>query len=406
MQKKGAVLLHYTCLFVSLQSRKHNIMRRFFSLLLLLSYLPLAAQQTYRARVVDAESGEAVPCVRVTPASSAETYTNLEGGFSLGTKGDVLRLTKEGYETMEVTVADTEKQNIRMQPLIYTPTSMTEEEVERMVYKMAFRMHQAYKKDKAAKPFCYRSLIHSQGRSYLSEGIIRALSANNLRRMDYVSRTFYNEVEEETSGEEPLYLHRTNINDVLQLGPMMQVAPNWKWQERPFIIIDRTPNIRKRYALTCETRQDGDGKTMYRVRMQPRKAPVKRPPDKPGMETILMPAPTYLMAESYPGKIAGTLYLDAKHRPTAFEGDVEELQILTHEGWVPATCHVSIVYSTRGGRTMVEHISGTLAYGDTSSHAMMSHLDKAKAGDEEDWPKLFPRTALEQAAADAYQNKE
>jgi hypothetical protein len=132
---------------------------------------------------------------------------------------------------------------------------------------------------------------------------------------------------------------------------------------------------------------------------------VKRPPDKPGTETILLPAPAYLMAESYPGKIAGTLYLDAKLRPTAFEGDVEQLQILTHEGWVPATCSVSIVYSTSGGRTVVEHVSGMLKYGNTSSYAMMSRLDKAEVKDEQDWTKLFPRTAQEQAAADAFEGK-
>ena len=380
-------------------------MKHLFFLLTLLLCLPLTAQQTYRARVVDAETGEALPCVRVLLSSGARTYTNLEGSFSLGTKGDILRLTKEAYETMEVTVADTGTRNIRMQPLAYVQANMTEEEVERMVYKRAFRMHKAYKKDKAAKPYCYRSLINSQGRIYLSEGIIRALSANNLRQMDYVSRTFYNEVEEETNGEDPLYLQRMYINDVLQLGPMMEDTPNWKWQERPFVIISRTPNIRERYALTCESHQGVDGKTTFRVHMQPRKVPVKRPPDKPGTETILLPAPAYLMAESYPGKIAGTLYLDAKLRPTAFEGDVEQLQILTHEGWVPATCSVSIVYSTSGGRTVVEHISGTLKYGNTSSHAMMSRLDKAEVKDEQDWTKLFPRTAQEQAAADAFEGK-
>ena len=379
-------------------------MKRLFFIISLLLCLPLAAQQTYRARVVDAETGEALPCVRVLLSSGVGTYTNLEGCFSLGTKGDILRLTKEAYETMEVTVADTGTRNIRMQPLAYVQANMTEEEVERMVYKRAFRMHKAYKKDKAAKPYCYRSLINSQGRIYLSEGIIRALSANNLRQMDYVSRTFYNEVEVETSGEDPLYLQRMYINDVLQLGPMMKDTPNWKWQERPFVIISRTPNIRERYALTCESHQGVDGKTTFRVHMQPRKVPVKRP-DKPGTETILLPAPAYLMAESYPGEIAGTLYLDAKLRPTAFEGDVEQLQILTHEGWVPATCSVSIVYSTSGGRSVVEHISGTLKYGNTSSHAMMSRLDKAEARVVQDWAKLFPRTAQEQAAADAFEGK-
>ena len=125
-------------------------MKRLFFIISLLLCLPLAAQQTSRARVVDAETGEPLPCVRVLLSSGARTYTNLEGGFSLETKGDVIRLTKEGYETLDVKVADTGTRNIRMQPLAYVQANMTEEEVERMVYKRAFRMHKAYKKDKAA----------------------------------------------------------------------------------------------------------------------------------------------------------------------------------------------------------------------------------------------------------------
>ena len=51
-------------------------MKHLFFLLTLLFCLPLTAQQTYRARVVDAETGEALPYASVTSSSGRKVLTN------------------------------------------------------------------------------------------------------------------------------------------------------------------------------------------------------------------------------------------------------------------------------------------------------------------------------------------
>nr|MCR4920836.1 carboxypeptidase-like regulatory domain-containing protein [Bacteroidaceae bacterium] len=56
-------------------------MKRILLLLSLLLCLPLSAQQTYRARVVDAETGEALPYVSIYVAAGRGTITNSNGYF-------------------------------------------------------------------------------------------------------------------------------------------------------------------------------------------------------------------------------------------------------------------------------------------------------------------------------------
>ena len=58
-------------------------MKHLFFLLTLLFCLPLTAQQTYRARVIDAETGEALPYVSIYASKENGTLTNAEGVFSI-----------------------------------------------------------------------------------------------------------------------------------------------------------------------------------------------------------------------------------------------------------------------------------------------------------------------------------
>ncbi len=61
-------------------------MKRIVIIYFLLLCLPLTAQQTYRARVVDGETGEALPYVTIHTASGKRTITNSEGYFVIETE--------------------------------------------------------------------------------------------------------------------------------------------------------------------------------------------------------------------------------------------------------------------------------------------------------------------------------
>ena len=92
-------------------------MKQTFLLLILLFCLPIAAQQTYRARVVDAETGEALPMARVFVSAENYTVANEDGGFSIQTiPSGILRISYVGYETQEWKATNLPSQ-IKMRPL-------------------------------------------------------------------------------------------------------------------------------------------------------------------------------------------------------------------------------------------------------------------------------------------------
>ena len=75
-------------------------------LLLLLVSQPVWAQQTYRARVVDAETGEALPLVQIYSSSKHGAQTNYEGVFSIQAEEyDVLQVSFIGYEQVKVSIS-------------------------------------------------------------------------------------------------------------------------------------------------------------------------------------------------------------------------------------------------------------------------------------------------------------
>lgn len=57
--------------------------RLIYILFLVLLALPLHAQQSFHARVVDAETGEALPFVNVYQIAGKGCVSNLEGDFTI-----------------------------------------------------------------------------------------------------------------------------------------------------------------------------------------------------------------------------------------------------------------------------------------------------------------------------------
>ena len=64
------------------------------------------AQTTFSARVIDAETGEALPLVGVYISEENNTLTNFDGEFSIIADSlDIIRLTCIGSETMTMSVS-------------------------------------------------------------------------------------------------------------------------------------------------------------------------------------------------------------------------------------------------------------------------------------------------------------
>ncbi|HRH68167.1 MAG TPA: carboxypeptidase-like regulatory domain-containing protein [Flavobacteriales bacterium] len=98
-------------------------MRPYVLALCLLAMLPLAAQQTIEARIIDAASSEPLPYAAITlHGHTRGTISNADGRFRvpLGMPSDSLRIAYIGYSTKLIPLtADLNATDIRLQPTTY-----------------------------------------------------------------------------------------------------------------------------------------------------------------------------------------------------------------------------------------------------------------------------------------------
>ena len=433
-------------------------MKHLFFLLALLLCLSLSAQQTYRARVVDAETGEALPYVCVHTSSKAETMTNAEGSFSLKIKAkDILIFSLTGYEERRIRVANTDSL-ITMKPLQCMKSDMPTDMIEIILRKVQNRIDRTIRskdRESATGLFLYRFTTSDGKSSYLGEAIVRAKNANNLRELEYVKKTFYNEVEEETNGEMPLYLQRSLVNFVLQLGPRPYGVQEWSGLHMvPFSIKDNAVSMN--YNLKCSIMKSAEGEKLYKIEMQPlqpgeiqspvvqsedlvyedfyselvpsgknffvdtlllrhiihpqtpkRKSKKKfqsSEPIKPEMaqasSNTNVPPPPFKYKDY--GTLAGVLYLDKHFRPLTFEGELLDYGVeMVGKTWTPAKCRVRIDYTTKNGKVFVKSAFAMLKYDNIETHAMMYSVPQS-AILEDDYSSYVIRTKLEEEMAIKY----
>ena len=118
-----------------------------FFIVFLLSCLPLAAQQIYRARVVDAETGEALPYASVTSSSGRKVLTNDHGTFSIPVyEKDVVSISYVGYELQSISVSKSPK-NIRLIPISSTLTEVEVVPVEKLMLKLIKKLNRENKRN-------------------------------------------------------------------------------------------------------------------------------------------------------------------------------------------------------------------------------------------------------------------
>ena len=89
----------------------------FALLLALLCPQLMPAQKTYTARVIDAETGEPLPCVSIYVSEGRGTLTNDEGDFTLKMEPEeVMHIRCVGYYSQTLRAADLVSP-IRLKPL-------------------------------------------------------------------------------------------------------------------------------------------------------------------------------------------------------------------------------------------------------------------------------------------------
>lgn len=154
----------------------------------LLSVFLMAAnafpQQLHCGRVLDSKTGEPLPYVNIRLSNRNGAISNIEGEFQIAANpNDTIIFSYVGYERLKLK-ASTLPKTIHMQPLQNLMSEVIIEGVDpakvvKNVIGNLEKDYRLYKKQKSV--YFYRSILESEGDSYLIEALLGACNSINIR---------------------------------------------------------------------------------------------------------------------------------------------------------------------------------------------------------------------------------
>ncbi|MBO4612691.1 MAG: hypothetical protein J5671_05920 [Bacteroidaceae bacterium] len=287
----------------------------FFLVACLYVILAIAQEQTYETRVVDADTGEPMPCVGVYIETGRTTLTNFDGEFSIkADSNEVIRLTCIGYRTLYYAFAKLPPV-VRMEPLASNMSEVTIRGLEHLLLKVSRCMEKDFRRKRTkTSQYFYRQTTVISRKQDVVETFIKARSACNLRNLQFLSGRHGTSTEEQWKKS---IFANMNLHHVLELGVMTQDVLFWKDLITPlqphgeqFVIsanrkADRIATIelyQKYYNIDIKEVTD-EGRQILRINMQ-------RNEDADDKLPIM----------------TGILYVDAKSLQTlSFDGQIENM---------------------------------------------------------------------------------
>ena len=196
-----------------------------FLLLLIITAFLRAQESTYCAKVLDADTGEPMPCVGVRVSNENTTLTNFDGEFCIkALPTDSIRLSFIGYETQYLR-ADQMPRQIEMHAAERRLAEVTVQGWERLmtqISKQATKVYNYSKKERAR--FFYRQTMLLSQKQDIVEAFLDARSAVNLRNIRFVTGRHGVQTEEQW---EKSNIGNMNLHHVLELAPMIMDVTFW-----------------------------------------------------------------------------------------------------------------------------------------------------------------------------------
>lgn len=289
------------------------------------------AQQTVSAHVVDSETGEALPYVRLYLPNGRGTLTNQDGDFLVsGESDEIVAISYIGYEKISIRLADI-PHVLRMKPLTKT---LKEVVVLPVNYRRLIdQLKSDYKKAKnKQRVYFYRSLFRSPEGTELIEAFMKAYSVINLRQPMLLSGI---QGIDSLGAESAMTLTASNIQKQLGLAPKTFATPYWDQTIKPMKSLSTT---KKYYDVFSSLIKEKDGTEIIRL--------------------------DYKWNEKFTEKIGstryleGTLYVDARtYRLLRFDGDVGNMFQWVNLEREPSTMHIHMDYDYSHGYAEVADIS-------------------------------------------------
>lgn len=340
------------------QSRKTvylcHMRRATLFILLLLAATLHAQQQTFRGRVVDAETGEPLPYASIYVAEGKGTLTNGDGEFTIEmSTTENIKISYLGYKTVFITNPEP-SMSIRMKAL---PRQLREVEVYAVNIKKVLKgvikqLKGDFKETKDNTNLYFFRIVmgHPKGIPDLAEGFLVAKSTMNLREP-----LFINGQSRATDSRGIRRIRRTNIQRLFSLSARMKGTDFWTEAILPL----RNYSTAKRlYETGCSSFKDEDGHRIYVLDM---KYKGKIPKDKYA-----------------PPIFEGTLYVDsATFRLLRFDGNAASLVQRVNFDWRQAEVKLHIGYDYSENCAMVSRLSIMGGNKDMTYKCLLFNVDKA-----------------------------
>lgn len=208
----------------------------------------MAQNQTREARVVDAESGEPIPCVGVYIEAGRTTLTNFDGDFSIeADSNEVVRLTCVGYRTLYFASAELPPV-VRMEPLTGMMSEVTVRGLEGLLLNISRRMEKEYNRRRTSTAqYFYRQTTVIGRKQDIVEAFIKARSACNLRNLQFTSGRHGTATKEQ---QENSIFSNMNLHHVLELGAMTKEIAFWDGLITPLL------SPKKQYVIRSKGKAD------------------------------------------------------------------------------------------------------------------------------------------------------
>ena len=208
-----------------------RMMRTSFLALLLVLFCPqmMLAQQVFTARVVDAETGEPLPCVSIYVSEGRGTLTNDEGDFALKMEAeDMVHIRCVGYYSQALKAANLASL-IRLKPLAIDLREVTVRPVDddNLLSKVVARLKKDYKKArKDSRRYFSRSVVVNKDstNAEMLEAIMDIGSAVNLHDFMMLNGKLTQDKADEW---EDMNISTTNIHHLMEAGPMVCASTFW-----------------------------------------------------------------------------------------------------------------------------------------------------------------------------------
>ena len=311
----------------------------FALLLALLCPQLMPAQQTYTARVIDAETGEPLPCVSIYVSEGRGTLTNDEGDFTLKMEPEeVMHIRCVGYYSQTLRAADLASP-IRLKPLTIDLREVTVRPTDdnKLLSKVVDRLRKDYKKaKKRSRRYFSRSVVVNKDstNAEMLEAIMDIGSAVNLHNFMMLNGKLSQDQADEW---EEMDISTTNIHHLMEVAPM--VCATTFWNQAIFPLNDLKANSQY-YDISSVYITGENGEKICRINMFYNGQKLKN--HAPGTPVL-----------------SGCLYVDAAtYRLLRFDGHFETLymKILGDiQALAEGDNHIHIEFQHKNGYTEVAH---------------------------------------------------